>query len=151
MEDFQIEDLKEGDVKLFPSVNGYEIRFIEGEPIFDPGLENAIFLSWSCPNWWGNAISTDREKLDSTVFDTIFENGIVTDESILDLKTAFESSVSWLVNENIADNIEVEITIISLREIEVKMSVQRPNFTEENLKYSIAWDLQKEVLIQRKA
>ena len=61
-----ITDIYQGDPKLYLTKDGANLKYIEGQPVMDKGLENLAFISLLTEEWAGNDLFDDvNQKIGS--------------------------------------------------------------------------------------
>ena len=103
-------DIYQGDPALFMNENGSEMIFTGGQPIMDPGLENAVKISlFTRQGWAGNVLfGSENEKIGS---DFEEENQTpITLQSLADREDAAQKALAWMVSSGLVSSITIEIT-----------------------------------------
>jgi hypothetical protein len=60
----------QGDPRVFIDANGATLKFKDGQPVMDRGLENTVLMSWFSKKWFGNVfIRDENQQLNGTFED----------------------------------------------------------------------------------
>ena len=130
-----------GDLYLEPGPDGADIIIDGGEPRLTGGLGNAVYLSLFTESWWGNEVSEPSERYDSLLPSVL--RGILTNQMRLDAIEAARSALAWMVDERVADRVEVMARIISSSVLEITVTVFQAG---DEQRYSHNWDAQRGVV-----
>jgi len=116
----------------------YDIEYINGQPSMTDGLESMSIMAVFGEDWWGNDIvRSESEKMQSR-FPEVIRRNVVTDKTKNDGTKAIESSLAFLVKENIAKLVTVTGEIISAYGIGWLIEIEA--LTDTTLKYFINWE-----------
>jgi phage gp46-like protein len=138
--------LRQGDILLYNTSDGGEIKNENGEPEMDGGFENAVFLSMfesdGKPHW------TDEYKTESAKGKAEFYNFIIgntkTIGNINHAVLLLEKDLEWIKTDTIADTINIDIEDTDVNRILVSIEILANGETLFENKYEINWGLQKE-------
>ena len=88
-----MKDRFQGDPKLYLSLNGASLKFVSGQPIMDPGLENLVNISLFTKKGWCLNSLTDKndEKIGSDFEET--SRGPITLSKLNDIKQSAERAL----------------------------------------------------------
>jgi phage gp46-like protein len=126
----------DGDPKII-GAGDCDLQIIDGQPVMDAGLENAVTLSLFCSsNWWGNAIAGDYGATGS-VFEDILA-GPLTAKTILDAEAAARTSLAWLIDQGIAKLVDAAATIPAVGMLGLAITIEQPDRSIQ-IRYSINW------------
>lgn len=115
----------QGDVKVFITENGAEIKFIGGQTVMDQGLENEVLLSLFTRRWVGNALIKDpNKKLESDFEETISQS--ITAQMLIDSEKSAEAALASMVETGKASQINVEIFNPSSNVLIVEIEIIAP-------------------------
>jgi len=119
-------DIFDGDPKIYIDENGSFLNFVGGQPVMDSGLENAAVISFHTRQGWsGNSLFPNKiNKVGSDVEETADKS--ITRQSILDLIDAAENSVSWMVENNIASKIVIDINNPNSNRVNMTALISQP-------------------------
>lgn len=134
-----------GDPLLSNNGNGITITFKGGQPVLDPGIYNAVVLSLFFKPWFMNSVIEDSlEHIGSEFTSYLISNAI----NVATLNTARNialKSLSWLISENIASEVDVRLRNPNGSIIQVLVLVKPPGKTIIAIlatKYGLNWKLQ---------
>ena len=128
------------DIKLTPTADGGEITLINGSAETTEGLFTAVYISLLGAAWWGNAISETPEKLNSELIAIMSEP--LTNKARLNTIEAIKDALQWLLDEGIANSIEVEAEIPNPSRLNLRIIIEEPDRTEDFI-YALNWDAQE--------
>jgi len=132
------------DLKLTIENSTPDITILNGKPEMADGISNAVFLSLFTGPYWGNAISDVNERYTSTLPDIM--SGQLTTETRNNAIEAARSSLAWMTDIGIADEIEVEAEIKPGGRLNLRVKIVKPDETV-NFAYSLNWDAQEVTLL----
>lgn len=136
-----------GDVKLFSQPDGAQIVFDSGQPVMTGGLENAIFLSLSAGEWWGNAFAQVDDRFSSQILELVTRRAL-TDQSRLDVAAEASRLLAWLRSQNVAGSYRVSATAETLRRLSLLVEIEEPGSDAKEFLYRISWDAQRASLAE---
>jgi len=117
----------EGDVKIYP-----EITWMDGQPEMDAGVGSAVYISlhtdlglFADPD-----LGSDLHKLDDRT---------LTNQTRLDYIEGVKKALNWLLEDGIAESIEVSAEIQAPGLLAVEIVVTEPDETAETYKYVASW------------
>jgi phage gp46-like protein len=131
-----------GDIRLIPTPDGARFSFADGQPEMDGTLENSVYLSLFCPNWWGNAVSRTDQRMSSTLQATVNRSKI-SNQGRLDVIASAQSSLAWMVQTGIASKVDVSAVIVGVGKMELTVAIEQPTAPREILRYQINWEQQQ--------
>lgn len=139
-------NLFQGDVAIFIDQNGADIPFIEGQPIFDGGLQNAVLISlFSDGPWIGNIFFNEKPSYSiGSNFEAITREPI-TLTNLNRIRNEVLNSLSWMQSENLVQEINVKVTNPNSNTINVNITLRPPgqDILELSLtSNSINWQVQ---------
>lgn len=127
----------DGDLKLYNVGIGSDCDIVNGQPVLDEGLENAVYMSlFSSPGWWGNALIDESEQHISTL-ENIIDEQPLTNETRLNIEEAARNALAWMISDGIAQNIEVSATIPAIGRADLVIEIFQPERVE--FKYNLNW------------
>jgi len=131
--------MTEGDIYLFNTNDGGNIIIENGEPLIDGGLDTSVYVSlFSDYNWWGNEISSDSQKLNSKIQSIL--DRTLTNQTRLDAIEYAKEALQWLIDDNIAKEINVDAIISNVETMVIDIEIVQPDFeTITNVRYEINW------------
>ena len=131
----------EGDVKLFNTESGGDIKYVNGQPVMDGGLETAAYISlFTLAGWWGNEFATDENKELGSEYLNITEFPLAT-STIRDAEELSADALEWMINSGLADSVETEAEIPNPAQLNTEISIFRPGLID-TFKFAANWDFQ---------
>lgn len=133
-------DSYSGDVRLYSTPDGAEIYFADGQPEMFGGLANAVLLSLSCLDYWGNAVSGFR--YDSELL-KLATGRILTEQMRLDALSEAARLLSWLTESGLAAKVRVAGSIENLRTLKLLVQIEEPSGETEAIAFRLTWEGQR--------
>lgn len=127
--------MQDGDVRLFNTVDGGEIIVENGLFEMTGGLETSVYLSLFGGNeeddgleensfqWWGNIDETEPEKIYRSETQYLLRSIPATSANLLRINDAVERDLQWLLDANIANTLQIDISIPSLNQILIVINI----------------------------
>lgn len=134
-----------GDPLLSNNGSGIIITFKGGQPVLDPGIYNAIILSLFFKPWFMNAVIEDSLEHIGSEFTTYLVNNTITISTLNTARNIALKSLSWLISENIASEIDVRLRNPNGSVIQVLILIKPPGKTIIAIlatKYGLNWKFQ---------
>jgi phage gp46-like protein len=114
-----------GDPAVKITANGAKIKFIDGQPVMDRGIENATQISlYTKPGWWGNSLIQDINKKVGSEFEK--QRVIVEVDTLTDVRNDANNALKWMLDTRLASNIDVEVSNPNLNYIQTYIKIQPP-------------------------
>lgn len=99
----------EGDPRLFITSNGSTLKWVDGQPVMDTGIVNAVVISlFTLEGWAGNDILPAESNIGSDV-ELIMKQSI-TLANLGDLQESIERALEWMIDEQYAKTITVSVS-----------------------------------------
>ena len=131
------------DIYLQPRNDGGEITVTSGKPEMTGGLDNAVYLSLFTAGYWGNAISEQAERYGS-IIPGIMAEGMLSNQTRLDVIEAAQSSLQWMIDEGIAERVEARAEIANRSTLYLAVTIYEPGrATPRQIAYGLNWDAQE--------
>ncbi len=131
------------DLYLNPTKDGGNLIIENGKPQMISGLENAVYLSLFTAPWWGNAVSEQSEKYISSIPE-IMNAGILTLQVKLDVIEAVKNALAWMIDDGIADRIEVRAEIPQAGTLYLAVTIYEPESADGvDYRYALNWAAQE--------
>lgn len=121
--------IQQGDVRLFQTTDDGEINVVDGIVEMEAGLETATYLSLFGGNeedsgldgdnqsWWGNTYETLPERQYRSETQHLLRSLPITTGSLERVKKLVENDLQWMRDTDLANSVEVEITIPRLNTV----------------------------------
>jgi len=124
----------QGDPAVTITEDGAKMKFINGQPVMDQGLENAVLISlFTKKGYWGNALITEEsKKIGSDVEVTALEP-IVSIQSINNMTDAIDKALSWMVDTKLSQEIEITVTNPSSNNLRASIKITPPGRDSQTL------------------
>lgn len=136
-------EIKESDLYLFPSPDGGELNFEDGQPLMDDAFDTAIYVSLvGSADWWGNEFQEVNEALEGPLFSEL-NSGTLTNQKRLDIETRAKSLLAWMVRAGIMKSVEASAFLETPERLRLTLTFQEPDGTEQVKKYRLSWTNQK--------
>jgi len=136
--------IRQGDLYLYNTDDGGAIEIKSGEPVMDPGLETATFLSLfsnGSEDHWMNEYLTGAMGVGCKFYPYVSGNA-KTASTIRKARNYCLSDLAWMKKEGLADEIEVEVISQDARRIELTVDIKKDKNTLVESKYEINWESQ---------
>ena len=132
-----------GDPAIKITEDGAKMKFINGQPVMDQGLENAVLISlFTRRGYWGNALITEEsKKIGSDVEVTALEP-IVSIQSINNMTDAIDKSLSWMTDTKLSQENEITVTNPTSNNLRATIKITPPGRDSQTLlflKNGINW------------
>lgn len=128
----------DGDPKLYESGAGPDLSIVNGQPVMDEGLENAVYLSlFSGPSWWGNILAPDASERYESKLESLYRRTL-TNHTRLDAEKYATDALAWMKTEGIVDKITVTAVIIGINLLGLHISIDQPARSVE-IRYQLNW------------
>jgi len=133
----------QGDPAVTITEDGAKMKFINGQPVMDQGLENAVLISlFTKKGYWGNALITEEsKKIGSDVEITALEP-IVSIQSINNMTDAIDKALSWMVDTKLSQENEITVTNPTSNNLRATIKITPPGRDSQTLlflKNGINW------------
>lgn len=123
-----------GDPAVTITPDGAKMKFINGEPVKDQGLENAVLISlFTKRGYWGNSlISEESKKIGSDVEVTALEP-IVSIQSVNNMTDAIDRALKWMTDTKLSQNNEITVTNPSSNNLRATIKITPPGRDSQTL------------------
>ena len=118
-------DPRQGDLYLFPTLDGGEISATLGEPVMDQGFESGAFIALAgavSKAWWGNEYLTKDQQVESK-FAKFAEANALNSATILTGEDLAKQDLEWLVRTKAADTVDVSMSAVSRNRVTVNVVI----------------------------
>jgi len=116
----------QGDIKKTIFNGASSITLVDGTANRDVGIANAVLYSLFVTNWFANAFANAPSQELTAQFE-IESNKTVTATQLLNIEDAAKSDLAWLVENNIASDVEVNTGIEAGGRVVTKIVINSPN------------------------
>jgi phage gp46-like protein len=128
----------EGDPKLYTDGEYFDLSIIDGQPVMDQSLQNAVNLSlWGNKYWWGNVVSEVSEKISGNMSE--LSRTTLTNKTRQNTEEYAKKSLAWLVSDGVAKSVTVSATIQGPSFLGLNILIEQPDKTI-NIRYQINWE-----------
>lgn len=145
--------MQQGDVQLYQSLDGGEITVENGLIIMSGGLDTAVYLSLFGGNeddngqpdniltWWGNLSENDKalKQISQTQF--LLKSIPATSNNLRRINDAVINDTNWLIENKIASNIIVTVTIPDLNKVKITVDIIAVGI-ESNFEFVENWKIE---------
>lgn len=123
-----------GDPAVTITPDGAKMKFINGQPVVDQGLENAVLISlFTRCGYWGNSfISEESKKIGSDVEVTVLEL-IVSIQSVNNMTDAIDRALKWMTDTKLSQNNEITVTNPSSNNLRATIKITPPGRDSQTL------------------
>ena len=133
----------QGDPAVSITEDGAKMKFINGQPVMDSGLHNAVLISlFTKKGYWGNALITEEsKKIGSDVEVTALEP-IVSIQSINNMTDAIDKALSWMTDTKLSQENDITVTNPSSNNLRATIKITPPGRDSQTLlflKNGINW------------
>lgn len=139
-------DIYQGDPRIIIDENGSDLLFRGGQPVMDQGLENAAIISWfTNEGWWGNDLFSNTDQHIGSSFEQVAQQSI-TLSALISVQNAGKSALQWMIDTEVAKDVEVLAKNPEGRNLEVKGTIEPPGRDTQTLlakKHGANWLAQK--------
>ena len=124
----------QGDPAVKITEDGAKMKFINGQPVMDQGLHNAVLISlFTKKGYWGNSLITEEsKKIGSDVEKTALEP-IVSIQSINNMTDAIDKALGWMVDTKLSQEIEITVTNPSSNNLRASIKITPPGRDSQTL------------------
>lgn len=125
-------DRFQGDIKIKITASGSRMKFVDGEPVRDRGLENAASISlFTKRGFWGNSLV--REVNRQIGSDHEQQRVIIEVETLNDIRNDANNALKWMLDTKLASKIDLTITNPNLNFINEYIKIYPPGKDIEEL------------------
>jgi phage gp46-like protein len=115
----------QGDIKVKITLDGAKMKFTDGEPVRDKGIENAISIAlFTKPGWWGNTLIRETNKKIGSDFER--QRVIVDVDTLNEVRDDANRALQPLLDTNLLSKFDLIATNPNLNYIEVKIKTYSP-------------------------
>ncbi len=133
-------NIYQGDPKLYLRAEGSYLKFVNGQPRMDGGLENRVIIplftrrrsKFNRKLWVGNLIFDNKENHLGTDFEEGFENPITIGLLEAQEKQG-KKALQSMIDTNLASEIEIDIRNPSSYRLDMNILIKPPNVPASEL------------------
>jgi len=126
------------DLYFKPSEFGGEVEYdSRNDFVLTDGLFTACYISLFSEPYWGNSILPTENRLLSNL-NQIFERPISSSTRNIAIRTT-ENALNWLIENDIASEIQVDCEIQNISNIYIVVTIQEPNGNIQEFGYKLNW------------
>ncbi len=115
----------QGDIKISITPDGAKMKFVDGEPVRDRGIENAAQISlFTKPGWWGNTLERDTNKKIGSKFER--QRVIIDIDTLNEVRDDANKALQWMIDTNFISKFDLVIANPNLNYIEVYIKLYPP-------------------------
>ena len=141
---------QEGDIFLFQTVDGGDIRVFDGLIGMTQGLETAVFLSLFGGNqlddgytdnehiYWGNLTEINPSRHYRSETQYLLETLPRTQANLLKIEDAGMTDLQWFITEKIASEVQVQAQLSKINEVNIGVSLSAQG-QEQNFSFTEYW------------
>ena len=142
-----------GDVLLIDTPDGAELKIENGLIVSDKSFRTAVYLSIlggdeedlgevkTDKTWWGNFLENEaeEEKLVSR-FQAFKKANVLSTKNIQLAEEKLEQDLHWLIDYNIADDLEIAISVVEQNNINIEIKILKNKLLVDKQNYSMQWE-----------
>jgi len=125
----------QGDPAVRLKNGGASMQFIDGQPVMDQGLENAVQISlFTKKGWWGNFLFKNENQKIGSDYQEI--RTIIDLQTINDYTDAGKKALEWMTKTKLAKQIDVVVTNPLGYQIQTKIYIAPPGHDVNELLFT---------------
>jgi phage gp46-like protein len=115
----------QGDIAIKITKDGAKMKFVDGEPVRDRGIENATQISlFTKKKYWGNAlVKKESQKIGS---DFEKQRVVIFVETLNEVRNDANLALQWMLDTNLASKIDLTVMNPALDYIETYIKIYPP-------------------------
>ena|SRR5690348_11728614 len=142
------------DIALIYIDGQFDFQLSDNDFMKDEGLETAIIISLFTDRrvrpeelpveetdrrgYWADAINDDGDLIGSKLW--LLKREKITSEVLVKARQYCEEALQWLVDDNIADRVDVITERTDLNQISIEIDIIKPHDGSVSRKYAFIWD-----------
>ena len=128
-----------GDLLLYLNSQGdWDITYENGQPYMTDGFDTCVLLAvFADPDTWQNEIADSESEKYTSEFPSVISNATVNNKTVNDGVQAIKKALKFLLTENIAKQVTVTGSILTVYSISWVINIDR---FEGSRKYQINWN-----------
>lgn len=140
------------DVRLYHTLNGGEIDFVNGEPVMSDGLEMAVYLSFFGGNaedsglpsdvlkqWWGNfsELNTARWMRSETQY--LLNTLPPTTGNLRRIELATKNDLAWMQSQSLVRDVQSQASMPARNTISIDVAIEVAPGKVERFNFPRSW------------
>ena len=138
--------LREGDLYVYQTPDGGEIKNVLGEPVMDGGLENAVYLSLFASETgghWMNEYLSEDEKIECRFYSYV-KGAPKTASTMTRAEDLALLDLAWMIRVQLADEINATITSADAMTATILVEVKKNGTVVLSTQYNVNWSYQQQ-------
>ena len=124
----------QGDLAISISEDGAKMKFINGQPVMDQGLENAVLISlFTKKGYWGNALITEESKKIGSDVEVTSLEPIVSIQSVNNMSDAIDIALKWMTDTKLSHENEITVTNPNSNNLRATIKITPPGRDSQTL------------------
>lgn len=127
---------QQGDVKLFQTDDGGEIRAEDGLIAMDGGLETSVYLSLFGGNedddgrpdnpltWWGNLDEDQVDRVYKSETQYLLRALPASSGTLRRIEDAVARDLAWLISSGVASSVSASASVIGLNRVKIAVNIE---------------------------
>lgn len=123
-----------GDPSVTITPDGAKMKFINGEPVKDQGLENAVLISlFTRRGYWGNSLISEESKKIGSDVESVSLEPIVSIQSVNNMTDAIDRALKWMTDTKLSQDNEITVTNPSSNNLKATIKITPPGRDSQTL------------------
>ena len=138
--------LRDGDIYVYQTPDGGEIKNVLGEPVMDGGLENAVYLSlFACETdgHWMNEYLDEDEKIECRFYSYI-KGAPKTASTMTRAEDLALLDLAWMKKAQLADEINVTVESVNVQAVTILVEVKKNGTNVLSTQFNVNWTYQQQ-------
>lgn len=124
----------QGDPAVKITEDGAKMKFINGQPVMDQGLENAVLISlFTKKGYWGNALITEESRKIGSDVEITALDPIVSIQSINNMTDAIDKALAWMTDTKLSQENEITVTNPTSNNLRATIKITPPGRDSQTL------------------
>ncbi|KPK95639.1 hypothetical protein AMJ80_04505 [bacterium SM23_31] len=122
----------QGDPAVKITENGAKMKFTDGQPVMDQGIENAVQISlFTKPGWWGNTLIRDVNKKIGSNYEK--QRVIIDVDTLNDVRNDANDALKTMLDTRLASQIDIIVNNPDLNHINTYIKIKPPGQDAQEL------------------
>ncbi len=138
-------DSRQGDLFLFNTLEGGEIKIVLGEPVTDQGFESAVYLSIAgskTKDWFANEYLSSNKQIKSR-FAKFAEGRELTSSTLLTGEELAKKDLEWMVDTKLADSVDLVMIGVARNRVEIEVTILIGDKEVKISPFQLNWEVQR--------